>query len=96
MTLQLLSFNDFHGHLAPPTGSDAALPGATGSYGGSAYLASALEQLRPELRRRLHVAFVGAVRPDDVLVRRSGWAYHDGPDPARREQVTRWMTEAGS
>jgi glycerol-3-phosphate dehydrogenase len=37
-----------------------------------------------------------AVRPDDVLVRRSGWVYHDGPDPARREQVTRWMTEAGS
>jgi len=37
-----------------------------------------------------------AVRPDDVLVRRSGWVYHDGPDAARREQVTRWMTEAGS
>ena len=37
-----------------------------------------------------------AVRPDDVLVRRSGWVYHDGPDTARREQVTRWMTEAGS
>ena len=30
MTLQLLSFNDFHGHLAPPTGGDAALPGVTG------------------------------------------------------------------
>ncbi len=38
-----------------------------------------------------------AVRPDDVLVRRSGgWVYHDGPDDVRREQVTRWMTEAGS
>ena len=37
-----------------------------------------------------------AVRPDDVLVRRGGWVYHDGPDDVRREQVTRWMTEAGS
>ena len=27
VTLQLLSFNDFHGHLAPPTGSDGRLLG---------------------------------------------------------------------
>ena len=37
-----------------------------------------------------------AVRPDDVLIRRSGWTYHDGPDAARCEQVTRWMVEANS
>ncbi len=56
VTLQLLSFNDFHGHLAPPTGGDAALPGVTGSYGGSAYLASTLAELRGGQRNSLTVA----------------------------------------
>jgi glycosyltransferase involved in cell wall biosynthesis len=32
---------------------------------GHSVVVSALEQLRPEQRRRMHVAFVGAVRPDD-------------------------------
>ena len=56
VSLQLLSFNDFHGHLAPPTGGDAALPGATGTYGGSAYLASTLADLRQGHRNSLTVA----------------------------------------
>lgn len=56
VSLQLLSFNDFHGHVAPPTGGDASLPGATGTYGGSAYLASTLDQLRQGHRNSLTVA----------------------------------------
>jgi 2',3'-cyclic-nucleotide 2'-phosphodiesterase (5'-nucleotidase family) len=56
VTLQLLSFNDFHGHLAPPSGSDSALPGVTGAYGGSAYLASTLAALRSGQRNSLTVA----------------------------------------
>ena len=49
--LQLLSFNDFHGHLEPPTGTDANL-GALDPVqppdpvGGSEYLATTLTQLR--------------------------------------------------
>ena len=57
----MLSFNDFHGHLQPPSGTDATLgaqldPSAT-PVGGAEYLASTLTSLRagaPELgdRRR--------------------------------------------
>jgi 2',3'-cyclic-nucleotide 2'-phosphodiesterase (5'-nucleotidase family) len=48
--LQLLSFNDFHGHLEPPTGTDATLgetldPSGT-EVGGAAYLATTLHRLR--------------------------------------------------
>ncbi len=48
--LQILSFNDYHGHLEPPTGADATLgavldPTAT-PVGGSAYLSTALTNLR--------------------------------------------------
>lgn len=55
--LQILSFNDYHGHLAPPSGSDGTLPGVTGSsYGGSAYLATELQTLRAGRRNTLTVA----------------------------------------
>ena len=55
--LQILSFNDYHGHLAPPSGSDGTLPGVTGSsYGGSAYLATELQTLRAGKKNTLTVA----------------------------------------
>lgn len=47
--LQLLSFNDYHGHLQPPTGGDGNLltaAGATIQAGGVEYLTTHLEQLR--------------------------------------------------
>ena len=48
--LQLLSFNDFHGNLEPPTGADAtlgtALDPAGTTVGGVEYLAATLKQLR--------------------------------------------------
>jgi 2',3'-cyclic-nucleotide 2'-phosphodiesterase (5'-nucleotidase family) len=55
--LQLLSFNDYHGHLEPPTGADATLgatldPGAN-SVGGAEYLATTLAGLRAGNRHTL-------------------------------------------
>lgn len=48
--LQLLTFNDFHGHLQPPAGNDATLGAqfdpARHLVGGVEYLATTLEQLR--------------------------------------------------
>ena len=53
-SLQVLSFNDFHGHLQPPGGTDETL-GATldptgTKVGGAEYLASTLEGLRAKAR----------------------------------------------
>ena len=52
--LQVLSFNDFHGHLQPPAGTDATLgaaldPSAT-PVGGAEYLASTLDRLRAKAK----------------------------------------------
>jgi 2',3'-cyclic-nucleotide 2'-phosphodiesterase (5'-nucleotidase family) len=46
--LQLLSFNDYHGHLQPPQGSDGTLLTSTGTVpaGGVEYLTSHLRALR--------------------------------------------------
>lgn len=54
MRLQVLSFNDYHGHLQPPEGTDATLgapldPSNT-DVGGSEYLATKLTQLRAKAR----------------------------------------------
>ena len=58
--LQVLSFNDFHGHLQPPGGTDATLgaqldPSAT-QVGGAEYLASTLTKLRAKARNSHTVA----------------------------------------
>ena len=50
--VRLISFNDFHGNLEPPSGSSGrvTLPdGSTVDAGGAAYLATHLEQLRGEV-----------------------------------------------
>src|SRR5687768_9737870 len=57
--LQILSFNDYHGHLQPPTGSDGLVttaPGTTVPAGGVEYLTTHLEQLRAGHRNSLTVA----------------------------------------
>src|SRR5215218_11522296 len=58
--VQVLSFNDFHGHLQPPGGTDATLgaqldPGNT-QVGGAEYLASALAALRTGVPNSMTVA----------------------------------------
>src|SRR5687768_14084343 len=57
--LQILSFNDYHGNLEPPTGSDGLLttgPGTTVAAGGVEYLATHLRNLRQGHRNSLTVA----------------------------------------
>jgi 5'-nucleotidase len=53
--LQVLSFNDFHGHLQPPGGTDAtlgqALDPSNTQVGGAEYLATKLSQLRAKARK---------------------------------------------
>lgn len=56
--LQILSFNDYHGHLAPPSGADGRLTTATGTVdaGGVEYLAAQLRALRAGHANTLTVA----------------------------------------
>jgi 2',3'-cyclic-nucleotide 2'-phosphodiesterase (5'-nucleotidase family) len=57
--LQILSFNDYHGHLQPPTGSDGVVttgPGTTAPAGGVEYLTTHLRELRAGHRNSLTVA----------------------------------------
>jgi 5'-nucleotidase len=57
--LQILSFNDYHGNLEPPTGTDGTLttgPGTTVTAGGVEYLTTHLRQLREGHRNSLTVA----------------------------------------
>ncbi|MGD9694058.1 MAG: bifunctional UDP-sugar hydrolase/5'-nucleotidase [Thermoleophilia bacterium] len=60
--LQLLSFNDYHGHLQPPTGNDGLLvtapgtPPVTTPAGGVEYLTTHLRRLRQGHRNTLTVA----------------------------------------
>ncbi len=77
--LQVLSFNDFHGHLDPPAGTDATLgaqldPSAT-PVGGAEYLASTLEGLRSTTRYSQTVAAGDLIGGSPFL---SG-LFHDEP-----------------
>ena len=56
--LQILSFNDYHGYLEPPTGSDGTVLGSTGAIpaGGSEYLTTHLRELRQGHKNTLTVA----------------------------------------
>ncbi len=77
--LQVLSFNDFHGHLQPPGGTDATLgatldPTAT-PVGGAEYLASTLKGLRQKARYSQTVAAGDLIGGSPFL---SG-LFHDEP-----------------
>jgi 5'-nucleotidase len=58
VNLQILSFNDYHGHVEPPTGSDAKITTSTGPVdaGGSEYLTTHLRDLRTGHPNSLTVA----------------------------------------
>ena len=77
--LQVLSFNDFHGHLQPPSGTDATLgaqldPSAT-PVGGAEYLASTLTSLRAGAPNSVTVAAGDLIGGSPFL---SG-LFHDEP-----------------
>ena len=77
--LQVLSFNDFHGHLETPIGTDATLgptldPSRT-EVGGAEYLASTLDRLRAAARHSHTVAAGDLIGGSPLL---SG-LFHDEP-----------------
>jgi 2',3'-cyclic-nucleotide 2'-phosphodiesterase (5'-nucleotidase family) len=79
LKLQVLSFNDFHGHLQPPAGADATL-GATldpsnTTVGGAEYLASTLQVLRAKAKYSQTVAAGDLIGGSPFL---SG-LFHDEP-----------------
>jgi 5'-nucleotidase len=79
LQLQVLSFNDFHGHLQPPEGTDATL-GATldpsnTQVGGAEYLASTLDALRAKAQYSQTVAAGDLIGGSPFL---SG-LFHDEP-----------------
>lgn len=77
VALQILSFNDYHGNLAAPTGSDSRLPGrpTTEAYGGVAHLSSTLDQLRAGHRNTVTVAAGDLIGASPIV---SG-IFHDEP-----------------
>ena len=79
LQLQVLSFNDFHGHLQPPAGRDATL-GATldpslTPVGGAEHLATTLQNLRAKARYTQTVAAGDLIGGSPFL---SG-LFHDEP-----------------
>ncbi len=75
--LQILSFNDYHGNLEPPTGGNGRLPGqpSTTFFGGVEYLSSTLTQLRAGHRNTLTVAAGDLIGASPIV---SG-LFHDEP-----------------
>ncbi|HET8600623.1 MAG TPA: bifunctional metallophosphatase/5'-nucleotidase [Segeticoccus sp.] len=86
MDIQILSFNDFHGNLEPPTGSsgrivaghqlvDGTAKDVTVDAGGVAYLATHLKQARKGHRNTVTVAAGDIVGASPLL----SAAFHDEP-----------------
>lgn len=74
--LQILSFNDYHGHLKPPSGADSQLPGqGATAHGGVEYLSSTLSALRAGKKNTLTVAAGDLIGGSPFL---SG-LFHDEP-----------------
>ncbi|CAN5501281.1 bifunctional metallophosphatase/5'-nucleotidase [soil metagenome] len=94
--VQLLSFNDFHGYLEPPAGTDATLgatldPTAT-PVGGAEYLATELSQLRATATNSLTVAAGDNVGGTPFL---SG-LFHDEPSVDSLETLGLDVTSVGN
>jgi 2',3'-cyclic-nucleotide 2'-phosphodiesterase (5'-nucleotidase family) len=94
--VQLLSFNDFHGNLEPPTGRDAGLgskldPKST-PVGGVEYLAARLRQLRQGTDTSLTVAAGDIIGASPFL---SG-LFHDEPTVESMEKLHLDVTSVGN
>ncbi len=73
VTVQLLAFNDFHGHLEPPTGSNGRIGSADA--GGVEYLATHLRQLESRNANTLIVAAGDLIGATPLL----SALFHDEP-----------------
>ncbi|WP_217179361.1 esterase-like activity of phytase family protein [Streptomyces sp. AC495_CC817] len=94
--VQLLSFNDFHGNLEPPTGRDATLgskldPKST-PVGGAEHLAARLKQLREGTDASLTVAAGDIIGASPFL---SG-LFHDEPTVESMEKLRLDVTSVGN
>ena len=105
MPIQLLSFNDFHGNLEPPSGSsgrnvvDHKIDPATGKpvdvtqdAGGVAYLASHLAQARKGHRNSLTVAAGDIIGASPLL----SAAFHDEPTIEAMNKLGLDVTSVGN
>jgi 2',3'-cyclic-nucleotide 2'-phosphodiesterase (5'-nucleotidase family) len=105
MPIQLLSFNDFHGNLEPPTGSSGTnvvghaidpktgLPvSVTKDAGGVAYLASHLAQARKGHRNTLTVAAGDIIGASPLL----SAAFHDEPTIESMNKLGLDVTSVGN
>lgn len=96
VNLQILSFNDYHGHLEPPTGTDATLgatldPSAT-LVGGSEYLSTALTSLRSTADHSLTVTAGDLIGGSPFL---SG-LFHDEPSVESLEAMQLDVSSVGN
>ncbi|MGD9793720.1 MAG: bifunctional UDP-sugar hydrolase/5'-nucleotidase [Acidimicrobiia bacterium] len=94
--VQLLSFNDYHGHLEPPTGTDATLtpaqdPTAT-PVGGAEFLSSKLTELRVGAKNSLTVAAGDLIGGSPFL---SG-LFHDEPSVESLEAMKLDVSSVGN
>ncbi len=94
--LQILSFNDYHGHLQPPGGTDATLsatldPSAT-PVGGAEYLSTALSGLRTNAANSLTVAAGDLIGGSPFL---SG-LFHDEPSVESLEAMGLDVSSVGN
>ncbi|WP_326575942.1 esterase-like activity of phytase family protein [Streptomyces sp. NBC_00481] len=94
--VQLLSFNDFHGNLEPPTGRDAnlgsKLDAKSTPVGGAEYLAARLKQLREGTDASLTVAAGDVIGASPFL---SG-LFHDEPTVESMEKLHLDVTSVGN
>lgn len=94
-SVRLITFNDFHGNLAPPSGSSGRVladDGTTVEAGGAAYLATHVKQLRSEVKNSLVLSAgdnIGASPLASAL-------FHDEPTIAMMNQIGVSASAAGN
>ncbi|HEY0093753.1 MAG TPA: metallophosphoesterase, partial [Archangium sp.] len=97
--VQLLAFNDLHGNLEPPTGSNGTVPTpgedggtVTVNAGGAAFFASHIEQLRAQNPNTVVVAAGDLIGASPLI---SG-IFHDEPTIAVLNQIGLDITSVGN
>lgn len=94
VSLQVLSFNDYHGHIEPPNGSSLGAPfgDTTTALGGSEYLSTKLTALRATATNSLTVAAGDLIGGSPAL---SG-IFHDEPSVETLEAMKLDVSSVGN